>query len=73
MRIIRHDTVPEAEGGGSNHTIRHGGVPMDAFEEASVPRQLDVERHSLEHAGLEGSQLGEGLLSAPLQRHPGTA
>src|SRR6266550_1502149 len=65
VRIIRHNTAPETEGGGSNHTIRHGDVPMDALEEPGVPRQPDVERHHLEPRVLKGSQLGEGLLSAP--------
>ena len=65
VRIIRHDTAPEAEGRGSNHTIRHGDVPMDALEEPGVPRQPDVERNYLEPRVLKGPQLGEGLLSAP--------
>src|SRR5439155_8437222 len=62
VRIIRHNTAPETEDGGSNHTIRHGDVPMDALEEPGVPRQPDVERNYLEPRVLKGPQLGEGLL-----------
>src|SRR3989442_8182082 len=66
VRVVRHNATLEAEGSGGDHAICHREIPMDAAEEPSVARQPDIEGNHLQTGMLEGTQLGERLVSSTL-------
>src|SRR3989442_7191712 len=64
VRVVRHNATLEAEGRGGDHAICHREIPMDAPEEPCVARQPDIEGNHLQTGMLEGTQLGERLVSS---------
>src|SRR3989454_1218262 len=70
VRVVRHNATLEAEGRGGDHAICHREIPMDAPEEPSVARQPDIEGNHLQTGMLEGTQLGERLVSSTFPADP---
>src|SRR3989442_6677837 len=64
VRVVRHNATLEAEGRAGDHAICHREIPMDAPQVPSVARQPDIQGKHLQIGLLEGTQLGERLVSS---------